>query len=303
MKKGTDNKKIIVAYVPVLHEGYLRFFNKHRYAKELFLIGTDISKNYKQLTKDLRAIDPLLMKKAIDSLGIFKEVKVIGEADLKKIDGISLKNAEIKREGSIKGGSNVEFIMPDEDVMQNLADKYLLNAKVNFDSIFLRWDKHKSFDGQPVDADQEVSIKDFDKKLIKELKVEAEKSSDWWRHIGAAVVKGGIVIMKTHNHAVPNEQMPYVEGDPRADFSKGINVELSTSFHCEAKLIAEAARVGISLEGASMYATTFPCPPCAKLIAYSGIKEIFYADGYGVLDGERILKSRGVKIIFVKTGK
>ncbi len=288
MKKGTTNKKIIIAYVPVLHEGYLRFFNKHRDAKELFLIGTDISKNYRQLTKDLRAIDPLKMKKAIDSLGIFNEVRVIGEVNLKKLGELS---------------SNVEFVMPDEDVMQDLADKYLLNAKVNFDSIFLRWDKHKSFDGQPVNADQEVSIKSFDKKLIKDLKIEAEKSSDWWRHIGAAVVKDGKVIMKTHNHAVPNEQMPYIEGDPRSDFSKGINVEISTSFHCEAKLIAQAAREGISLEGASMFATTFPCPPCAKLIAYSGIKEIYYADGYGVLDGERILKSRGVKIIFVKTGK
>ena len=66
---------------------------------------------------------------------------------------------------------------------------------------------------------------------------------------------------------VPDEQIHYSEGDPRSDFSKGVNVELSLFFHSEAQLIAEAAKKGISLEGASMYATTFPCPPCAKLIA------------------------------------
>ena len=68
----------------------------------------------------------------------------------------------------------------------------------------------------------------------------------------------------------------------------------------EAQLVAAAAKQGISLEGASMYVTTFPCPPCAKLVAYSGIKKLYYADGYGVLDGERVLKSQGVEIVFVK---
>ena len=105
--------------------------------------------------------------------------------------------------------------------------------------------------------------------------------------------------MKVHNHAVPSEMMPYVEGDPRSDFSKGVNIELSTSFHCEAQLIAEAARKGVSLEDAELYVTTFPCPVCARLVAYSGIKKLYYADGYGVLDGERVLKSQGVEIIFV----
>lgn len=286
MKKGSDKKEIIVAYVPVLHEGYMRFFGKHPKAKELYLLGPRIIKDYKQLTKDLRAIEPKLMKTIIDSLGLFNVVKVVSDLELVKVSS-----------------QKITLIMPDEDVMHDLKERYLPESSVVFDSIFLRWDKHKSFDGKPVDADQTISVKSIDKKLIKELKVEAEKSSDWWRHIGAAVVKDGKVILKTHNHAVPSEQMPYVEGDPRADFSKGINIELSTVFHCEAKLIAQAAKEGISLEGSSLYVTTFPCPPCAKLVAFSGIKKLYYADGYGMLDGERILKSKGVEIVFVKMGR
>jgi dCMP deaminase len=49
-----------------------------------------------------------------------------------------------------------------------------------------------------------------------------------------------------------------------------------------------------------LYVTVFPCPPCAKLIAYSGIKNVYCGGGYGVLDGEDILKSRGVKVFFVE---
>ena len=68
----------------------------------------------------------------------------------------------------------------------------------------------------------------------------------------------------------------------------------------EAGMIAEAAKKGVSLEGTEMYVTDFPCPVCAKQIAYSGVKKLYYTKGYSVLDGERILKDNGVRIIQVK---
>ena len=94
--------------------------------------------------------------------------------------------------------------------------------------------------------------------------------------------------------------MPYVNGDPRNNFHKGDHIEISTAIHAEAQMIAEAARKGVSLEGADMYVTVFPCPPCAKLIAFSGIKNLYCGGGYGVLDGEAVLKSKDVKIFFVE---
>ena len=48
-----------------------------------------------------------------------------------------------------------------------------------------------------------------------------------------------------------------------------------------------------------MYVTVFPCPPCAKIVAFSGIRKLYYAGGYSVLGQENILKSRGVEIIYV----
>ena len=260
--------KAILAYVPVLHEGYRRLFDKHKDAKKLFLLSKDVSQTFKQLTKDIRALPPELIRDSIKAWNVFDSIEIVG------VDGLAKLNDK-----------DITLIMPDEDIMHELQEKFFSKATSKFDSIFLRWDKHKSFEGKPVEADQTISSADFDKKMIAMLKKEADKSSDFWRQIGAAVVKDGKVILVRHNSAVPHECMPYVEGDPRSDFSKGVNVELSTSIHAEAGLIAEAAQKGICLEGAEMYATTFPCPPCAKMVAYSGVKKLYYADGYGVLDG------------------
>ena len=276
--------KIIVAYVPVLHEGYIRFFSSHTDAQRLFLLGPEIIKDFKPLVKDIRAISPELIKTAIGSLGYFKEIIVTSASEL----------------GSLNDNAT-QIVMPDEDVMHELQAKYFPEATVTYHSTFLRWDKHKSFEQKAVEADQLISSADFDKKMIGALKDEAQKSSDFWRQIGAAVIKDGNVIMQVHNSAVPDEHIHYTEGDPRSDFSKGVNVDFSLFFHCEAQLVARAAKEGVSLQGAEMYVTTFPCPTCAKLVAYSGIKKMYYADGYGVLDGERVLKSQGVEIVFVKT--
>jgi dCMP deaminase len=281
--KSGDKVVVLIAYVPVLHEGYRRLFEKHLEAKKLFLIGPEIVKDFVPLTKDLRALPANMMREAIDALHLFDLVKVIGYSDLKQLTN-----------------SSAKIVMPDEDVMHELCEKYLPNVPVVFDSIFLRWDKHRSTENKPVQADQTISSKDSDKKIIDLLRKEAEKSSDWWRRIGAAIVKDGKIVLKAHNEHLPSSQMPFIDGDPRSDFHKGVNLELSTAIHTEARLVAEAAQKGICLEGSSLYVTTFPCPPCAKMIAYSGIKEIYYADGYGVLDGERVLKNKGVKIIFVK---
>jgi len=284
MKPQTGNGKIIVAYVPVLHEGYRRFFDKHKDAESLNILGADVTKEFTQLAKDIRALDPQLIRDSISAWGIFKEVKVIGNDEFK---GLSSEKRIL--------------IMPDEDVMRELSAKHLSGTKIEFDSIFLRWDKHKSTEGKPVEADQTISKDQNDQKIIALLQKEAEKSADWWRHVASAVVKDGKVVLVAHNRHLPSEQTPYVNGDPRSDFHKGVNLELSTAIHSEAALVAEAAQKGISLEGASLYVTTFPCPPCAKLIAFSGIKKLYYSGGYGVLDGETVLKNKGVEIIFVDT--
>lgn len=265
--------KIIIAYVPVLHEGYKRLFETHKNAK-LYILGPEIISEFTHLSKEIRQLDPELVKKAVGSWGILNDIKILTSEELGRLQN-----------------EDHELVMPNEDIMHDLAEKYFKNKKITFDQIFLRWDKHKSMAEKPVEADQKISSEEFDKNIIKQLKMEGEKSSCIWRRLGAAIIRDGKVLLMDHNDHVPSQHSSFAEGDPRNNFHKGIGIEYSTSFHAEARLIAEAAKRGLSLEGASLYTSTFPCPPCAKLVAYSGIKKIYYADGYSILDQERILHS------------
>jgi dCMP deaminase len=211
---------------------------------------------------------------------------------------------KILREESLKKLNNrkITIILPDEDISRDIITKYLKEASTMFDTIFLRWDRHNSSINKAVNIDQKVSLKIFDREMIKNTIQISKKSSDWWRQVGAVLVKKGEVLLVGYNRHVPSPHSPYANGDPRNNFHKGINLELSTAIHAEASVIADAAKKGLKLEGTSIYVSTFPCPPCAKLIAYSGIKKLYYSGGYGVLDGEDILKSQGVKIIYVDMG-
>ncbi|OHA26990.1 MAG: hypothetical protein A3C06_04455 [Candidatus Taylorbacteria bacterium RIFCSPHIGHO2_02_FULL_46_13] len=277
-------KKIVIAYIPVLHEGYRAFLDKHADADEVFIFGETLIKKYDYLAKEIRQLSPELIKKAIESWGLVKKISVLEAKDVSKF------TAE-------------QIVMPDEDVCKDLAGEAFKSKKVTFDSVFLRWDKHKSMEEKPVQADQKISCERFDREVISKLKVEAEKSSDWWRRIGAALIDNGKIISIAHNNTVPAKHLHYTEGDPRNSFHKGVQVELSTIFHAEASLIAWAAREGRSLVGTSIYVTVFPCPPCAKLLAYSGITKLYYGGGYQMLDQERVLRAKGIEIIYVEPEK
>lgn len=50
--------------------------------------------------------------------------------------------------------------------------------------------------------------------------------------------------------------------------------------HAEQNAISDAARRGVSLEGATVYITHFPCINCAKILAAAGIALIKYRKDY-----------------------
>ncbi|MEK7530774.1 MAG: deaminase [Patescibacteria group bacterium] len=275
--------RTLVAFVPVLHEGYRKFFTKYDGPKELYILGTTLTHTYKPLTKEIRQLEPVLMQKAVAALGIFERVEILEESNVQAFNAVSR-----------------DIILPDEDISRAVAEQYFGNAKITFDSIFLRWDKKNAEAEKVPQPDRRVTKDEFHREVMQRAETEALKSSDNWRHVGAALVKDGQIITVVHNHHLPSEHSPYVNGDPRSNWSRGVNMELATGFHAEASIIADAAKRGISLEGADLYVTVFPCPPCSKLIAYSGIKTLYCAGGNSILDAEEVMKSRGVEIVFVE---
>lgn len=274
---------VIVTYIPVLHEGYRRFFTNHPEAKELYLFGEDVIASYEHLVKDIRKLKPELVLNAIKSWNLFEQVHILDTASIQKLQD-----------------AQIPLIVSDDDISTELVQTFFTKNPIQVDTIFLRWDKKKSIEPVQVSPDIEISETEFDKTFIQLAQVEGQKSRDWWRRIGALVVKKGEVILQAHNIYTPSEHIANDEGDPRGNFSAGIHLESSLALHAEAYLVAQAAKQGISLQGTEVYCDTFPCPPCAKQLAYAGISKLFYQNGYAVLDGERILKSQGVKIIFVK---
>lgn len=60
----------------------------------------------------------------------------------------------------------------------------------------------------------------------------------------------------------------------------GQHHELCTGLHAEQNAIIQAAVTGVSIAGATLYTTTFPCVTCAKMLMNARIVEVVYEDGY-----------------------
>ena len=272
--------RVLLAYVPVLHEGYRDFFSRYSFVAGFYLFGTSLIERFDPLSKDIRALPPHLIKKAVESWDIFKEVWIADESTLR-----------------ILNQEQAFVVMPDEDVCHLVAEKYLPECQTEFFLVFLRWDSQRVLAKIEVPCDEVVKVSEFAAKVMKLAQSEAQKSPDWWRQIGAVVVKGGEILLVTFNRHIPSANHVWAFGDPRVNFKKGVHFELSPALHAEAAIVAESAKRGLSINGADLYVTTFPCPPCARVVAYSGIKNLFFLEGYSVYDGVDVLRACGTKII------
>jgi len=69
--------------------------------------------------------------------------------------------------------------------------------------------------------------------------------------------------------------------------------------HAEQNAICQAAKRGVSVDGATLYCRMTPCPVCAKMIANCGIKRVVcqkkYHDG---AEAEKIFSRSGIALIF-----
>lgn len=57
-------------------------------------------------------------------------------------------------------------------------------------------------------------------------------------------------------------------------------LEFGRSVHAEMAALTTAARLGISVKGATLFTTTFPCHMCARHIVSSGISRVVYVEPY-----------------------
>lgn len=271
-----------LAYVPVLHEGYRRFVTAHASGRPMYLIGPELHAEDRPLAKDIRALPAELAAEAIAAWGVCASVEVLDEQGIRRL-----------------AAERPSLTLPAEDVSYRVVERWLDGCDVRFDSIFLRWDKTRTAQLLEPSAPQAPAGDPSYAELSLAAQRAAAGSIDWWRRVGAAIRFPDGTIEAAANEHLPHPLSPYAAGDPRANFHRGVALELSTAVHAEARLIAAAARAGRATEGASMYVTDFPCPPCAKLIAGAGIARLYFREGYAVLDGEDVLRNAGVELVRV----
>jgi dCMP deaminase len=103
--------------------------------------------------------------------------------------------------------------------------------------------------------------------FLKEAYIHASKNSvDPSTHTGVVIVRDKHILVKGANHGpgcilVPNEIL--------CSPAKYDWVE-----HAEQNAIHDAAKLGIRLEGSTIYSPWFPCSPCASAIIGAGIEEV-----------------------------
>jgi dCMP deaminase len=281
---GPPGGKQLLLYLPVLHAGYEALLQRHRDAAEVLLLGQSFAVDYPVLAKEIRALPPERAAAYLACGPAAGPVRVIEQADLPA------------------AVTAATLVVPDEDVLRALVDRYALadRHRVVLERTFLRWDRPWSAAQRPVGYDGAVDTGGLARRLLGQAAAEAARSSDWWRQVGALAARDGTVLATAHNQHYPTEYAPYLDGDPRNNYRRGEQVELSTALHAEAAIVARAARDGLRLAGADLYVSTFPCPGCARLVAAAGFARCYFAGPYSLLDGETVLRQAGVELYWVQ---
>ncbi len=93
-------------------------------------------------------------------------------------------------------------------------------------------------------------------------------------HVGCVVVSSG----KHPNRLVAAGYNGFLPGAPHSSCVRDGHEQATV--HAEQNAIADAAKRGVSVMGATAYITHFPCINCAKILASSGIGQIKYLHDY-----------------------
>jgi dCMP deaminase len=109
--------------------------------------------------------------------------------------------------------------------------------------------------------------------------------------VGAVLVKNKLILATGYNGAPA--------GLRHCDHREGKDLlggHCARSTHAEQNAIVQAARNGISIDGATLYCTNNPCLGCTKLLINAGIKRIVYQEPYPDPLAFELLNEAGVTL-------
>lgn len=123
---------------------------------------------------------------------------------------------------------------------------------------------------------------DWDSYFMDMAFLASKRSTCLRRQVGAVIVKDKQVLATGYNGAPKG--LPHCEETgcirQKLGIPPGEQHQYCRSTHSEQNAIAQAAKHGISVDGATLYCTHQPCSICTKIIINAGIKRIVYANPY-----------------------
>lgn len=143
---------------------------------------------------------------------------------------------------------------------------------------------------------------DWIKYFIKFAQDAGSRSTCIRRTVGAVIVKNNMILSTGYNGVPTGVEHCLSAGCLREELGvpSGQNHELCRGIHAEQNAIIQAAKNGVSTDGADMYCTTRPCIICTKMIINAGIKRVYYINDYEDLLVNSIISDTSIKFIKVK---
>ena len=142
----------------------------------------------------------------------------------------------------------------------------------------------------------------WDKRFIELARTVGNWSSCYQsnRKIGAVIVRDRRILTTGYNGAPAGVPSCVERGEclrRNLGIASGTRQELCYALHAEQNALIQAARMGVSVYGATMYVTYSPCIICARLIINAGIVRVIYRYDYPDEFSKEMLKEAGVELI------
>ena len=126
------------------------------------------------------------------------------------------------------------------------------------------------------------------------------------RKIGCVIVKNKRVMTTGYNGAPAGVKTCVERGEclrEKLGIASGTQHEICYATHAEQNAIIQAAKLGVSIDGATLYCTHQPCVICAKMIVNAGIKRVVYREGYPDEFSREIMNEAGLTVEKYEGGK
>ena len=140
----------------------------------------------------------------------------------------------------------------------------------------------------------------WDTYFMKIASLVSERSPCFSKQVGAVAVRDNSIVATGYN--APPRGVPHCNGCLRIgsdDYIAGQGYDTCPSVHAELNCIVQAARIGVSLYGATLYCTHFPCVYCLKALLNVGIDTIvvekFDISESDIIDWKQFIKIRKPK--------